>query len=97
MRVGEREELVAVARGALDRLDGDEAARAGAVLDDHLASPARGELLGDEAHEDRGRHTARVRHGDLHRPGRKSLRGCQGRAGGEGKTKCKSGEQATVK
>ena len=49
MRVVHLHQRVAVGRGLLRGLDGDEAVGAGAILDDHLLAPKLGELVANDA------------------------------------------------
>ncbi len=66
VRVADDEQLVAVGRRVFPRLDGDEAARTGPGVDDHLLAPGFRELVAHDAHEYRGARTARIGREDLH-------------------------------
>jgi hypothetical protein len=72
--VGE-EERVAVGRRAADLAEGDDARRAGLVVDEHRRLPRLREALADAARDDVGADADGIRHDDADRAGRKDAVG----------------------
>jgi len=84
VRVGHREQRVAVGRGLRDSIAADDGAGAGAILDDEGLLERLGKVLRQHAGIDVGRPARTKRHDDLHGMGgiilRKRRRGRNGTA-----------------